>query len=205
MHCNYHTFHVTMHTVQTKVWNSNGSLVSPLLANFFMEWLEQRAIATASIKCRPKLEKRYVGDVLVFVRIGQVERIKEHLNKIDKSEFNKFTHKEQMDGSITFLDTLIYEAEIACLYGPRTSDKLCFARDVHPISPQLRASCSSLTLCLGTHLTLWKGPHMIGIRWRKRTPSRVVDSSFIHTIITGFWSSNKGGIVMGAASSWLGQ
>ena len=32
-----------------------GSPVSPILAYFFMEWLEQQAIATAPIDCKPKL------------------------------------------------------------------------------------------------------------------------------------------------------
>ena len=35
-----------------------GSPVSPILANSFMEWLEQQAIATGPIHCAPKLWKR---------------------------------------------------------------------------------------------------------------------------------------------------
>ena len=45
-----------------KFGTATGSPVSPILANFFMEWLEQQAIATAPIDCKPKLWKRYVDD-----------------------------------------------------------------------------------------------------------------------------------------------
>ena len=41
-----------------------GSPVLAILANFFMEWLEQQAIATTPIDCKPKLWKRYVDDIL---------------------------------------------------------------------------------------------------------------------------------------------
>ena len=34
-----------------KFGTAMGSPVSPILANFFMEWLEKRAIATAPIDC----------------------------------------------------------------------------------------------------------------------------------------------------------
>ena len=59
-----------------------GSPVSPILANFFMEWLEQQAIATAPIDCKPKLRKRYV-DILEIIKRGKVEALIDHLNEID--------------------------------------------------------------------------------------------------------------------------
>ncbi|XP_072039384.1 uncharacterized protein [Amphiura filiformis] len=40
-----------------------GSPVSPLAANIFMEHLENIAIATAPMECKPKLWKRYVDDL----------------------------------------------------------------------------------------------------------------------------------------------
>ena len=46
---------------------SMGSSVSPLAANIFMEHLEQTAIATAPINCKPKLWKRYVDEILEIV------------------------------------------------------------------------------------------------------------------------------------------
>jgi len=41
-----------------------GTPVSPIIANLFMEWLEQRAIATAPVNCRPRLWKRFMDDTL---------------------------------------------------------------------------------------------------------------------------------------------
>ena len=41
-----------------------GSPLSPIACNVFMEWLEQKAISTAPISCRPRIWKRYVDDVL---------------------------------------------------------------------------------------------------------------------------------------------
>ena len=41
-----------------------GSPVSPVVANLYMEFLEQRAISTAPIECKPRLWKRYVDDIL---------------------------------------------------------------------------------------------------------------------------------------------
>ena len=44
-----------------------GSPVSLTVANLFMEWLEQEAIAAAPMKCKPQLWKRYVDDVLEII------------------------------------------------------------------------------------------------------------------------------------------
>ena len=70
-----------------------GSPVSPILANFFIEWLEQQAIATAPIDCKPKLWKRYVDDILEIIKRGKVEAVTDHLNGIDK--INNITHTDQ--------------------------------------------------------------------------------------------------------------
>ncbi len=61
----YFSFRGTLY--KQKFGTAMGSPVSPLLANLFMEWLEQEAIATAPIECRPKLWKRYVDDILEIV------------------------------------------------------------------------------------------------------------------------------------------
>ena len=42
---------------QQKFGAAMGSPVSPLLANFFMEWLEKQAIATAPVEYKPKFWK----------------------------------------------------------------------------------------------------------------------------------------------------
>ncbi|XP_019627820.1 PREDICTED: uncharacterized protein LOC109472449 [Branchiostoma belcheri] len=84
-----------------------GSPVSPVLANLFMEWLEQEAIATAPISCRPKLWKRYVDDVMEIVKKGVHQDLTDHLNNIDPTGSIQFTHEEEKDNTLPFLDTLL--------------------------------------------------------------------------------------------------
>ena len=94
-----------------KFGTAMGSPVSPILANFFMEWLEQQAIATAPIDCKPKLWKRYVDDILEIIKRGKVEALTDHLNGIDKTNSIIFTHEPEKNGQIPFLDTLITRRE----------------------------------------------------------------------------------------------
>jgi hypothetical protein len=84
-----------------------GSPVSPIIANLFMEWLEQEAIASAPITCKPKLWKRYVDDILEIIKKGTTQQMTDHLNTVDKTGNIKFTHEEEVNGQIPFLDTLI--------------------------------------------------------------------------------------------------
>ena len=86
-----------------------------------MEWLEQKAISTSPITCRPRLLKRYVDDVLEVIRKGEVDRLTDHLNQTDPSNSIKFTYEHEKDGSIPFLDTLIIRK-------PDGSVKLCIYR-----------------------------------------------------------------------------
>ena len=88
-----------------------GSPVSPIIANIYMEFLEQQAIATAPIQCKPRLWKRYVDDVLEIIKDGEVDNLTEHLNQVDQTGNIKFTHEQEKDGQIPFLDTLIVRKE----------------------------------------------------------------------------------------------
>ncbi|KAI8496755.1 hypothetical protein Bbelb_254100 [Branchiostoma belcheri] len=53
---------------QQKFGTAMGSPVSTVLANLFMEWLEQQAMASAPVNCKPKMWKRYVDDKLGVIR-----------------------------------------------------------------------------------------------------------------------------------------
>ena len=79
-----------------------GSPVSPIVANLFMEWLDQKAIATAPITCRPELWKKYVDDVLEKIKEGETQNLTDHLNTVDTTGSIKLTHEEENDGSIPF-------------------------------------------------------------------------------------------------------
>ena len=87
----YFSFRDTIY--QQKFGTAMGSPVSPVVANLFMEWLEQQTILTAPITCKPKQWKRYVDDVM------------EHTGNI------KFTYEEELDTSLPFLDTLMIRKE----------------------------------------------------------------------------------------------
>ena len=84
-----------------------GSPVSAIIANMFMEWLEKEAIASAPMDCRPKIWRRYVDDVLEVIKSGTTQKLTDHLNTVDPTGSIKFTHEEESEGKIPFLDTLI--------------------------------------------------------------------------------------------------
>ena len=75
----------------------------------FMEWLEQEAIVSAPIECKPCFWRRCVDDILEIINKDSVEDLITitHLNQVDTSNSIKFTHEQENDGQIPFLDTLI--------------------------------------------------------------------------------------------------
>ena len=93
---------------QQKFGTAMGSPVSPLIANIYMEDLEQKAIMTAPQEIRPRLWKRYVDDILALVPKDAIVRLKDHINSIDPTNSIKFTHEEMVDNHIPFLDADIH-------------------------------------------------------------------------------------------------
>ena len=88
-----------------------GSPVSPIVANLFMEDLEQRAIETAPSECKPRLWKRYVDDIVSVINRGQADNLKDHLNTIDSTGSIKFTVEVETEGSLPFFDTKLITKE----------------------------------------------------------------------------------------------
>ena len=88
-----------------------GSPVSPIAANIFMEALEQKAIASAPLECKPKLWLRYVDDIVEIINKDSVDNLTDHINSIDQSGSIKFTYEKEKDGKLPFLDTLIVKKE----------------------------------------------------------------------------------------------
>ena len=60
-----------------------GSPLSPILANLYMEWFEEQAIATAPY--RPKLWVRYVDDTFVVWQHNK-EQLSEFLNHLNSEQ-----------------------------------------------------------------------------------------------------------------------
>ena len=81
-----------------------GSPVSPIVANLYMEYLEQKALSTAPNP--PKFWCRYVDDTFVIHKEANKQGFLQHINSVDPAiRFTVEDNKE--DGSIPFLDTIV--------------------------------------------------------------------------------------------------
>ncbi len=80
-----------------------GSPVSPVIANLYMEEIEERAIANTANP--PKVWHRYVDDVLSVMKKDAISTFHDELNSIDPHI--SFTIEYETNGQIAFLDTLI--------------------------------------------------------------------------------------------------
>ncbi|XP_014672559.1 PREDICTED: uncharacterized protein LOC106813029 [Priapulus caudatus] len=92
---------------QQKFGTAMGSPVSQIVANLYMEDLEQTAINTASEHIKPRFWKRYVDDILAVVTKGSTRILDDHLNSIHTSGNIQFTSEVMGNNSIPFLDTKI--------------------------------------------------------------------------------------------------
>ena len=80
-----------------------GSLVSPIVANLYMEYFDQKAISTAP---HPRLWWRYVDDTFVIQKEVYKQDILQHISSVDPAiQFTVESNKE--DGAIPFLDTIV--------------------------------------------------------------------------------------------------
>ena len=85
-----------------------GSLISPIVANLYMENFEEKAISTAPHP--PYLWKRFVDDAFTIIESSERRPFLDHINSID--QHIHFTCEEQReDGSIPFLDILVMPNE----------------------------------------------------------------------------------------------
>ena len=84
-----------------------GSPVSPVVANIFMEFMEEVAISTSPSPVR--FWKRYVDDTFCFLQKTAVDEVLQHLNTI--SPTIKFTVEQEKDGQLPFLDALVFRKE----------------------------------------------------------------------------------------------
>ena len=81
-----------------------GSAVSPIVANLYMEYLEQKALST--VPNPPRFWCRYVDDTFVIHKEANKQGFLQHINSVDPAiKFTVGDNKE--DGSIPFLDTTV--------------------------------------------------------------------------------------------------
>ena len=82
--------------------------ISPIVANFYMENFETRAISTSPHP--PLMWKRFVDDTCLIIKGGHRQEFLEHINSIDPHiQFSSEDSKD--DGSMPFLDMLITPTE----------------------------------------------------------------------------------------------
>ena len=111
-----------------------ASPVSVVVANLVMEDVEKRALENFSD--RPKIWLRYVDDTFVIIEQEFLEKIFEHINKLEPSI--KLTQELENDNKIPFLDTEITPSNDDSLqttiYRKRThSDRYFNFRSDHPV------------------------------------------------------------------------
>ena len=80
-----------------------GSLGSPIVANLYMEYFEQKALSPA---LHPSLWQRYVDDTFFIQKEVDKEDFLQFINSVDPAiQFTVENSKE--DGIIPFLDTIV--------------------------------------------------------------------------------------------------
>ena len=80
-----------------------GSLVSPIVANLYKEYVEQKALSTAPT---PRFWCRFVDDTFVIHKEVNKQDFLQHINRVDPAI--KFTVEDNKgDGSIPFVDTTV--------------------------------------------------------------------------------------------------
>ena len=85
-----------------------GSPVSPIVANLYMEYLEQKALSTAPHP--PRFWHRFVDDTFVIQKEVNKQGFLQHINSVDPAiKFTVVDNKE--DVSIPFLDTIVKSEE----------------------------------------------------------------------------------------------
>ena len=88
-----------------------GSPVSVVVADMYMEDLEEEAMDTTPQDTRPTMWRRYINDSFEVVKRDKRDELTTHLNSIDTTGSITFTDKLETGGSIPFLDVLISRTE----------------------------------------------------------------------------------------------
>ena len=85
-----------------------SSPLSPVLANIYMEYFEEMALGSTSLK--PSMWLRYVDDTFIlWPHQGDVQILLDHVNSIRPSI--QFNMEEEQDNKLPFLDILVTRTE----------------------------------------------------------------------------------------------
>ena len=193
-----------------------GSPVSPIVANLYMEYLEQKALSTAPNP--PRFWCRYVDDTFVIHKEVNKQGFLQHINSVDPAI--KFTVEDNKDdGSIPFLDTIV-KPEADCTLSitvdgnPLILTSTCSGTVTitsqpnlvlsipSPIGPPLCAaslSCSNKKRTISGRLSLNANiPNGLWTRWRKlnRSTRQVTDGGTTSAQPATNEVKNKGHIVI---------
>ena len=82
-----------------------GSLVSAVVDNLYMEFVEELALET--VPTRPRLWKRYVDEAFCILRKGSTVELLHHLNGVRPT----IIVEQQEDRKIPFLNTLVWRED----------------------------------------------------------------------------------------------
>ena len=131
-----------------------GSPVSSVVANIFMEHVEETALVTAK-ELKPRIWRRYVDDVFSVLKRVHVAAFLNHLNQVD--EQINFTIEEEENSRLPFMDVNVERLESGCL---RTSvfrkqthtNRVLNYRSNHAESAKI-AVARALMARLDTHFT----------------------------------------------------
>ena len=115
-----------------------GSPVSPIVANLFMEHLENQALSTALNP--PKLWIRYVDDTFIILKKDHFDEFTNHINTIHPSI--KFTSEVEIEGQLPMLDVLFTrqpDKHLKCkVYRKKThTDQYLHFDSHHPLQHKL--------------------------------------------------------------------
>ena len=89
-----------------------GSPVSSIVANLFMENLEDRATSTAG-ELRPRISERYVDNVFSIVKRKSAKALLDHINELDAQI--EFTMEREQEGMLPFLDVAVRRSDTGIL------------------------------------------------------------------------------------------
>ena len=175
-----------------------GSPVSPIVANLYMEYLEQKVLSTAPHP--PRFWHRYVDDTFVIHKEANKQGFLQHINSVDPAiRFTVEDNKE--DGSIPFLDTIVKpevdgSLSIAVFRKPTHTDQYLQWDSNHHLSAKLSViqtlSHRASTVCSNPELLQKEKDHLRKALTKCKYPKWALDR------VEGRLNRFPGRLLMGA-------